>query len=74
MRTYFAFIAEEVMRERLEEARREALVRQARGDGPQSGLVRRLENVVRGVRDLAAGPDPIDRPAAGHMTIGRTHH
>lgn len=74
MRTYFAFIAEEVMRERLEEARREALVRHARGDKTQSGLVRRLGNVVRGVRDLAVGPDPMDRPAAGRMTIGQTHH
>jgi hypothetical protein len=50
MRSYFAFIAEEVMRERLAEARREALVRQSRGSRPTVGLRRRVADLAAGLR------------------------
>jgi hypothetical protein len=64
MRTYFAFMAEEVMRERLDEARREALVRQTRTSRPTAGLRSRFADVAGGLRRTVA-PRTADVPPAG---------
>ena len=74
MRSYFAFMAEEVMRERLDEARREALVRQSRGSRPTAGLRRRVADAAAGLR-RAVVPRATDvPPTTRRLDAGQARH